>query len=95
MSERRFSEIRNLIGLMVILMGTTLVPARGQQEVDPTWYNPWPAAKTDVPRPARLQASNKQKRKVSAVPAGQPSPGKRRKRSVAQRGRASLRLPTR
>jgi hypothetical protein len=94
-SECRFSEVCNLIGLMVILMGTALVPARGQQEVDPTWYNPWPAAKTDVPNASRLQVSNKQKPKVSPVPAGQPSPGKRRKRSVAQRGRASMRLPSR
>ena len=46
MSKFRLSVALSRIGLMVILMGMTLLQrAYGQQEVDPTWYNPWPAAR--------------------------------------------------
>ena len=54
------------LGAMALPM--LLVPAYGQQEIDPTWYDPWPAATktTAQPRPAK-SADLKNHRKVNAA----------------------------
>jgi hypothetical protein len=90
-SKCRFSAVSRVIGVMVVLMGSTLVPAaHGQQEVNPSWYDPWPSANKNVPHSSRAQVANRQKSKVSAVPAGRRLSGRRRKRSVDPRGTASM-----
>ena len=81
---------------MVVLMGMTLLPrVYSQQEVDPTWYNPWPAASKDVPHSTHARPANTlHRRKVTAMAPGQLHVGKRRrKRVVDRRGTASLHLP--
>ena len=48
----------------LFMFGTSLY---GQQDVDPTWYNPFPdAARTDVPSQTAKQANRKQA--VAALP---------------------------
>jgi len=42
---------RRVLAWIVMLFGAmvmTLLPAYGQQEVDPTWYDPWAAPNTVV-----------------------------------------------
>jgi hypothetical protein len=41
--------------LLAAISAPIIVPAYGQQEVDPTWYNPWP----DAPKPAAKPALTK------------------------------------
>ena len=41
--------------LATIACPILVAPAYGQQEVDPTWYNPWP----DAPKPAAKPAPTK------------------------------------
>jgi len=58
--------------MSLFLFGTSLY---GQQEVDPTWYNPWPTAdKTTVQAPQAAPAAKpKDPRKVVArAPEHQP-----------------------
>ena len=96
MSKYRLSVALSRIGLMVILMGMTLLQrAYGQQEVDPTWYNPWPAAGKEVPHSMHARPTNTpQRRKVTALAPGQLITGKRcRKRAFDRRGTASLHPP--
>jgi hypothetical protein len=92
-SKYRLSGALSRIGLMVILMGMTLLQrAYGQQEVDPTWYNPWPAAGKEVPHSMQARPTNTpQRRKVTALAPGKLLTGKRcRKRAFDRRGTASL-----
>jgi len=60
--------------------------AYAQQEVDPTWYDPWAA-----PKPAATQtiktAEKKQEPKVKTA-AAKPSPAKRMPARAAKRGTA-------
>jgi hypothetical protein len=49
-----------ILGAMSVPM--LLVPSYGQQEIDPTWHDPWavttPAAAQSAPIPAKAQAKN-------------------------------------
>ena len=50
MTQSRVMTPRKALASIALLFGltvTTLLPAFGQ-EIDPTWYNPWPAANTAV-----------------------------------------------
>jgi hypothetical protein len=45
MNRSREIRPRRVLAWMAMLFGvmvTTLLPAYGQQEVNPTWYDPWP-----------------------------------------------------
>ena len=56
--------------LATLALPTLTVPAFGQQEVDPTWYNPWPANKTAAQQaPAKPPAAknDKQAHKAKAA----------------------------
>lgn len=60
-----------------------LLPVYGQQEVDPTWYDPWPT-RSKVSDTARLRhADQKAKRKVSSVTSNKRPPKARVKGSTA------------
>ena len=70
--RRVLAWIAMLFGVMVT---TLLLPAYGQQEVDPTWYNPWAVPNTVVvhssqPRVAVHQHQGKVKSVSSAQVAG-------------------------
>jgi hypothetical protein len=65
------------IALRAVLLGAMAVPtlmisAYGQQEMDPTWYDPWPGSKAAV-QPAQAKAvAYKNQRKVNSASAEQP-----------------------
>ena len=93
MSKSRLSAALSRIGLIVVLMGMTLLPrAYTQPEVDPTWFNPWPAAGKEVPHSMHARPTNRpHRRKVTALAPGQLHTGKRRRnRAFVHRGAASL-----
>lgn len=55
-----------LLGAMALPM--LLVPAYGQQEIDPTWYDPWPAATKTAAQPMPAKSVDlKKHRKVNAA----------------------------
>ena len=53
-----------------MMFGTFLLPAYGQQEVDPTWYNPWApsaaAVQTSQPQAAKSEHQRRQAKVKSA-----------------------------
>ena len=56
--------------MLVGMMLATLLPAYGQQEVDPTWYDPWGAPKTEAVQSSKSRATtHRQQAKVKAVSA--------------------------
>lgn len=53
MNRSRDFRLRRVLVWMAMLFGvmvTTLLPAYGQQEVNPTWYDPWPGPNAAVAR---------------------------------------------
>ena len=80
-----------LSGLMVLLLGALVVglllPAYGQQEVDPTWYDPWGPPHPVVVHASRPRATVHQ-RVVKSVASSKASPKARGKR-LATRQRPS------
>ena len=52
--SRVLALIATLFGAMVT---TLMLPAYGQQEVDPTWYNPWAATNTAVVHSSKPQVA--------------------------------------
>lgn len=83
-------KLSTVIALKATLFGVLALPmltvsAYAQQEVDPTWYNPWTAAGKAVAQPvAAKSADSKKLRKVSAA-AVQP----RKSKKLAQVSRPS------
>lgn len=54
---KRFQEIAlNSCLLVAMAVPMLMVPAYAQQEVDPTWYDPWAATKATQPMPAKSAA---------------------------------------
>jgi hypothetical protein len=43
--------------LFAAMVTAFMLPAYGQQEVDPTWYNPWAATNTTVANSSKPQAA--------------------------------------
>jgi hypothetical protein len=64
-SFKRLAWIAALSGAMIT---TFSLSAFGQQEVDPTWYNPWPGSNTAVAQSAP-QAAVQQHAKIKSVAA--------------------------
>jgi hypothetical protein len=64
--------------LKAALLATVALPmltasAFGQQEVDPSWYDPWAPAVKVVVRPAQVKSTDSQKpRRISSVSAVRP-----------------------
>ena len=94
MKRSIFSGLARMLSLSLATGVWLLVvaPAKGQQEVSPTWYDPWPAAKKDVPQSSRTRAASKQSgRKVRAAASKPVTRKTRREASVDQRGRVPRR----
>jgi hypothetical protein len=90
MKRSIFSGLARMLSLLLATGVWVLVVARanGQQEVSPTWYDPWPAAKKEVPESSRTRAASKQSgRKVRAAASKPVARKTRREASVDQRGR--------
>jgi hypothetical protein len=63
-------KLSRVIALAAAMMLPMVVPAFGQQETDPTWYDPWAS---QAVRPAAAKAVEAQKQpKVKVVAATQP-----------------------
>ena len=63
-------NFRKIFATTAILLGaifTAILPAYGQQEVDPTWYNPWPSPASAVVRNVQPAAAAQTKRKTRRV----------------------------
>jgi hypothetical protein len=70
--------------LAAMLVPAAGVPAYGQQEVDPTWYDPWAAQTKVVVQPAQRRASDHNpQQKVSSVTHSWQARKPRVKRSVS------------
>lgn len=62
-------KLSRVIALAAAMMLPMVVPAFGQQETDPTWYDPWAS---QAVRPAAPKAAEAQKPKAKVVAATQP-----------------------
>jgi hypothetical protein len=94
MKRSIFNRLARMLSLLLATGVWVLVvpPANGQQEVSPTWYDPWPAATKDVGQSSRTRAASKQSdRKVGAAASKPVTRKTRRETSVDQRARASRR----
>jgi hypothetical protein len=76
MMQSKSSTPRKHLALIAMsfamMFGTFLLPAYGQQEVDPTWYNPWAppaaaAAQTAQPPAAKSQHHQAKVKSVSTT----------------------------
>jgi hypothetical protein len=86
MKEQTLNRLSRVFGLgvavlAVVMASTGIVPAAySQQEVDPTWYNPWPAPNRVVVQPSKPQTvTPKPKQKSNSASRGQ------RKEAVVKR----------
>jgi hypothetical protein len=57
MNGSRNIRPRRFLVLIAMLFGVLLLPAYGQQEVDPTWYNPWAAPTPAVAHSSQSRAA--------------------------------------
>ncbi len=86
--SRGFSPCRVLVltATLFAAMVTTLpLPAYGQQEVDPTWYNPWAAPTAAVVHPARPLVTIHRRTAVVKPVSSVRTPGKFREKRTATR----------
>jgi hypothetical protein len=71
--------------LFSVMVTTLLLPAYGQQEVDPTWYNPWAAPSTVVGHSSQSRAAlHRHQRTVRNMPAARVAGKVRAKRTTAR-----------
>jgi len=71
--------------LATLALPTLTIPAFGQQEVDPTWYNPWPNAnKTAVQQPQAKPTPHKNDKSSPKVKAEAGAQPKKLKQAHAQ-----------
>jgi hypothetical protein len=79
-------RVMALIALLLGAMVTTLLPAYGQQEVDPTWYDPWPAPNTAVVHFSQpREAIHRHQPRVKSVPSSRRTAKSSGKRQPDQR----------
>lgn len=94
----RFSRIilRKSILWTAIALPSLILPAFAQQEVDPTYYDPWAAAPKAVTRPAHptdhKQAVRKQEPPVARVKETHPTLARTNMPSAAQKVTLQLAL---
>jgi hypothetical protein len=94
MKRSIFNGLARMLSLLLATgVSVLVVPAAyGQQEVDPTSYDPWPAVKKDAPEFSRARAARKQSGGKVGAGASKPVTRKTpREASVDQRGRAPRR----
>jgi hypothetical protein len=92
MNRSRDFKPRKVLAWIALLFGvmvTTLLPAYGQQEVNPTWFDPWPGPSAAVahssPRsPQPRAAIRRHQRTVKSVSAA-PGAGKLRAKRATTR----------
>jgi hypothetical protein len=73
------------VALLFAVMITTLLPAYGQQEVNPTWFDPWPGPNTVVAHSSQPRAAiRRHQRTVKSVSAA-PGAGKLRAKRATTR----------
>jgi hypothetical protein len=69
-------KISRMFAVKALLLGAialpTLMPAFGQQEVDPTWYDPWAPASKTMAQSAQVKAQPKHLRKTNSAAVEQP-----------------------
>jgi hypothetical protein len=66
LKSRKVLALATLFGAMVTT--TLLCPAYGQQDVDPTWYNPWAASNTTAVQTTQPKAAVQARRaKIKTV----------------------------
>jgi len=79
---KALARMATLLGAMVTIM---LLPAFGQQEVDPTWYDPWGTPNTAVVQASQTRATGHQHQaKVKSVSTVQVAAKTHGKRSAAR-----------
>jgi hypothetical protein len=59
-SSPNSSRPRKPLVFIAMMFGTFLLPAYGQQEMDPTWYDPWAPATAQTAHSAQPQAARSQ-----------------------------------
>ena len=64
MTQSKSSRSRKLLSFtamsLAMMFGTFLLPAYGQQEVSPEWFNPWAPPSTQVAQTSQGQAAKSQ-----------------------------------
>ena len=83
----KFSRALALLALMTL--PTMVVPAFGQQETDPTWYNPWAPV---LVKPATPAATPVAKKETKAAPTTATVAQHRVKKSVRDQARQPERV---
>jgi hypothetical protein len=54
--EKQMKHLRAIALIALMALPTMVVPAFGQQETDPTWYDPWAPVLVKPATPAQTQA---------------------------------------
>jgi hypothetical protein len=57
MNQSRDISAYRFLAMIVVLFGAMVLPAFGQQEVDPTWFDPWAPPSAAVVQSAKPAAS--------------------------------------
>jgi hypothetical protein len=82
----RLGRIMALTATLFAAMITTLpLPAYGQQEVDPTWYNPWAAPSAVAVHPAQQSVTIHRRAAVVKPVSSVRSVGKSREKRTTTR----------
>jgi hypothetical protein len=68
--------------MSVFLFGTSLY---GQQEIDPTWYNPWPVPNEVTAHPSRPQVAKHKNQPKIVAGLVERQPGKLRAKRLVSR----------
>jgi hypothetical protein len=55
------------MAMIAVLCGAMVLPAYGQQEVDPTWYNPWTPPTAAVVQSSKAQVAIHRQQKTAKV----------------------------
>jgi hypothetical protein len=70
MNGSKAMKPRRALAMMAMLFGTilmTMLPAFGQQEVDPTYYDPWGTPKAEAVKASKPRAATKQQAKAKSA----------------------------
>lgn len=71
MTQSKSSRPRNLLSLIAMsaamMFGTFLLPAYGQQEVSPDWFDPWAPSSAQVAQTSQGKAAKSQPQQQAKV----------------------------
>jgi len=89
MMQSKSSSPRKLLPFIALsfamMFGTFLLPAYGQQDVDPTWFNPWAPPAPAVAQTAQPQAAKSQQHPAKLKSASTTQTAKVRGKKSAKR----------